>query len=321
MIPGLFVTGGTGFVGRRVLDALVRAKATDVRLLVRDRARLLSDFVLPAKWQCVEGSLDRADDAWHEALTGALTVLHLASSTGKLSRATHEQMIVHGTASLLAAARRAGVGRVLYVSSVAAGFADRRHYHYAEAKRAAETLVLASGTEAGMDTLIVRPTMVFGAGSAVQDGFTRLANLPVPIVFGDGTPLLQPVHVTDLADLLVAALEREAPWQGATITVGGADTVTTEALLRRLRRGANASTRFTHVPVDPLRALLALAEPVLLSVLPFTAGQLTSFVNESAAGVPSPLLEELQTAVRQRSGVPLRGLDTIVLSSGGGRAP
>ena len=303
MTAPLFITGATGFVGRRLVDALVRARVTDVRLLVRDVPKFEATFVMPTTWQCVAGSLD-APAAWRDSLSGVHTVVHLASSSGKVSRSAHERAIVRGTEQLLAAARDAGVKRFLYVSSVAAGFADRRHYHYAEAKRNAELLVQTSGLE----TLIVRPTMVFGVGSAVLDGMRKMAKLPVPIVFGDGAPNVQPIHVDDLASLLLLALDPSLPWGGATITVGGADVVSTETLLRRLRADASSDVRVKHVAVDPLRALLALVEPVLLPLLPFTAGQLTSFVNRSDAGAPGPLLSTLLA----RLSPPLRGLDAML---------
>ncbi len=305
MTAPLFITGATGFVGRRLVDALVRAKVTDVRLLVRDLPTFSATFVMPTTWQCVAGSLD-APAAWRDSLRGVETVVHLASSSGKVSKAVHEQAIVRGTAQLIAAARQAGVKRLLYVSSVAAGFVDRRHYHYADAKRRAEALVLASGLE----TLIVRPTMVFGTGSPVLDGLRKLAKLPVPIVFGDGVPNVQPVHVDDLAALLLLALDATPRWDGATITVGGADVVSTEALLRRLRGGPTSGVHFKHVPVDPLRALLASIEPLFRPLLPFTAGQLTSFVNRSDAGVPAPLLAILLARLTP----PLRGLDAMLSS-------
>ena len=303
MTTSLFITGATGFVGRRLVDALVRARVTDVRLLVRNVSKVAATLALPTSWQCVAGSLD-APMAWRESLRGMHTVVHLASSSGKVSRSVHERAIVRGTEQLLAAARDAGVKRFLHVSSVAAGFVDRRHYHYAEAKRNAEALVQASELE----TLIVRPTMVFGTGSAVLDGMRKLAKLPVPIVFGDGTATVQPIHVDDLAALLLLALDSSLPWGGATITVGGADVVTTEALLRMLRAGAASDVRFTQVAVDPLRTLLAAVEPVLLPLLPFTAGQLTSFVNRSDAGVPAPLL----TTLLAQLSPPLRGLDAML---------
>ena len=166
----------------------------------------------------------------------------------------------------------------------------------------------------------VDPTLPLdGNGNAtVTNGSTLLTlnygyrllggSLAGTIVFGDGAPNVQPIHVDDLASLLLLALDTSQPWGGATITVGGADVVSTETLLRRLRADASSDVRFKHVAVDPLRALLALVEPVLLPLLPFTAGQLTSFVNRSDAGAPAPLL----TTLLARLSPPLRGLDAML---------
>lgn len=298
----LFITGGTGFLGRRVLRTLCARSVSDVRLLVRDPDALAREMQLPSSWQLVPGTL--ADVAsWQSALEGVHTVLHLASSTGKVPRRVHHAVIVDGTESLVTAMREARVQRLLFVSSVAAGFSRLSGYPYAQAKFAAEQCVLASG----LQTLILRPTLVFGEGSAVQEGLQRLAMLPVPLVFGDGGTLVQPVHVDDLAALLVLALSPDCSWSRETCTVGGPDVVSLEALLRRLR-GASPTLRYLHLPIEPLRSLLALLEPALLPILPFTAGQLSTFANTGVATAPCAMLASLIAALPR----PMRGLDAML---------
>jgi hypothetical protein len=65
-------------------------------------------------------------------------------------------------------------------------------------------------------------------------------------------------------------------------------------LFARLRAhdGVSGPARFLHLPVKPIRALLALVEGPLLPVLPLTAGQLAPFINDSVAA-PHPLLDRL----------------------------
>ncbi len=300
----LFVTGGSGFVGRRVLAALAKTAVPDVRVLVRDPARFACTFPTPPSWTLVRGEL--SDPAgWAEALHGVDTVVHLASATGKVPARTYQDVIVAGTGHLISVARRAGVRRFLYASSVAAGFSDRRHYHYAEAKREAESLVMASGIE----TLVIRPTMVFGAGSAPFAGLARLALLPVPAVFGSGTAMVQPINVDDLAAILIMALTTTRPWPDEIITVGGPEAVTTDALLLRIRSAhGRAHRRIAHVPVEPLRTMLALLEPLLLKLLPFTAGQLSSFTNAGVVGAASTWYRELLAALPS----PLMSLDSMI---------
>src|SRR5262245_23084112 len=135
----LFLTGASGVVGRRVLGLLEQRQHPQVVVLARNPSRL-RDAPLPRGWQLLVGDL--SDPApWSARLRGVDSVLHLAAATGKVPRKTHLEVTVQGTRRLLAEAERAGVRRFLCVSSIAVGYQDRRHYHYAEAKAAAEALV------------------------------------------------------------------------------------------------------------------------------------------------------------------------------------
>ena len=273
MIAPLFVTGASGFVGRRVLRLLASSGQVDARLLVRNPARL-AGTLLPQGARVVHGDLSSAS-SWRPALEGVETVLHLASSTGKVRRRDHFDAIVGGTERLLDAARGAGVRRFLFVSSIAAGFEHRRYYHYAEAKLAAEALVRASS----FDWLIVRPTMVLGPDSPVLSGLRAVATLPLPLMFGSGDEPVEPIAVDDLAAILVATLAVN-PWGGRTISIGGPERVTVEELIGRIRDSAMAA-RFTHIAIAPVRELLGILEPLFFPLLPMLAGQLATFANPS----------------------------------------
>jgi nucleoside-diphosphate-sugar epimerase len=229
-----------------------------------------------------------ASDAWSGQLEGVETVVHLAAATGKVRRQEQLEVNLEGSRRLLELARRAGVRRFLFVSSIAVTYRNRPYYHYAETKAAAEALVC----NAELDWLIVRPTMVLGPGSPTVTSLRRLARLPVPLLFGKGDQLVQPIHVDDLARMLVAALALER-WGGRLIETGGPETVTLEALMARIRAADNQpARRFRHLPLGPVRMLFGSLEPVFFSLLPFTAGQLAPFANPSVAA-PDPLLAQL----------------------------
>jgi NADH dehydrogenase len=197
------------------------------------------------------------------------------------------------------------VPRFLFVSSVAAGFADRRYYSYADAKRRAEAAVSASS----LDTLIVRPTMVLGPGSTLGAGLRRLALLPAPVVFGAGTTLVQPIHVDDLAQLLVATLASPRAWDRQILTIGGRDVVNIEELLRRFRTTVVADhPRWLHVPMEPLRTMLGLLEPLLRALMPLTAGQLATFANDGVADERGALW----TTLMSDRAHPMRGLEEML---------
>ncbi len=263
----LFVTGATGFVGRRLTHRLAEAGQREVRYLVR------SPDHTAGPGQTVVGDL-RRPGPWTAALQGVDTVVHLAALTGKASAGAHHAASVTATQLLLDAARRHQVRRFLFVSSIAAGYTDRRHYHYAEAKAAAETLV----RESGLETLIVRPTLILGPGSPVAANLRRLATLPIPVTFGAGRTV-QPVHVDDVVDALLAALA-SPDWPTDPIELGGPEVLPITELMAAFRVRAGQSPRAPiRIPIEPLRTILAACEPLLLPVLPFTAGQLAAFSN------------------------------------------
>src|SRR4029453_4395854 len=193
----IFITGATGFIGRRVLTALADKADRQIRCLVHENRSVREDSAVSA----IRGELDRPD-TFAAALAGSHTVLHLAARTGRGSRQDHFKTNHEGTARLLRAARDAGVVRFINVSSIASTFPQRTAYHYADAKSQAEALVRSRG----LRFVNVRPTLVFGSGSPVGQGLLKIASLPVVPLFGGGTVRVQPIHVDDVAEFLVSAL-------------------------------------------------------------------------------------------------------------------
>jgi len=236
----------------------------------------------------VEGDLLQPDHC-RRALKGCDTVLHLAAVTGKQKPEEYFRVNTEGTRVLLAAAKEAGAASFLYVSSIAAKFQNRFPYPYAESKRRAENLVRAGG----VPWTIVRPTMIFGPGSPVQQGLKGLAMLPVIPLFGDGRVLVQPVFVDDVAGVIAGVRPG-----GQTIEVGGPEVVTMEQLLLRMRQAAGITNRrLLHLPLGPIAACLAAVEPLLRPVMPVTAGQLASFANAGIAE-PDPFVTARHASMR-----------------------
>ena len=279
----VFLTGATGFIGRRLVARLDRP-GRELRLLVRGD-RPPAGAAGGGGAVLVRGALE--DPAsYAEALRGCNTVIHLAARTGKARPAEHFRVNAEGTAKLLDECRTAGVSRFLHVSSIAAGYADKRAYPYARSKERAEDAVRASG----LRYLILRPTIVLGAGSPAWRGLAALAGAPVIPVFGDGRSRVQPVDVDDLAGCLLDLLEKDH-FTGEVIEAGGRDVLAIEDLLARIHRALRGrEPRVVHLPGRITVSLLAAAEIVLLPWMPLTAGQLSVFLNDGAAK-PHPFME------------------------------
>ncbi len=269
----LFVTGASGFLGRAFLQGL--AEHTDWSVTALTRGTTLAEN---PRLRVVRADLFDSN-TWHPALAGADAVLHLAAVVGKAPMSEHLRVNADGTALLLRACAEAGVPRFLFVSSIAAGYQDKRYYPYAIAKQRAEALVLASE----LRSTIVRPTIVLGRGSAIGRRLRSLAGLPLLPVFGDGRVRVQPVHVADVAAVLRALLQADR-FRQETLDLGGRNVLTMEALLRRLQRALRGrETRAVHLPLQALRSTLAWLDRMAPGVAPISAGQLAAFANDGAA--------------------------------------
>jgi len=284
----LFITGASGFLGQRLLRRLARGPARAVTCLSRHPERIAAGVPPRPGWKYISGDLtNRA--SYHAALADAHTIVHLAAATGKERPEVFARVNVEGTRLLVEHAARAETPRMVYVSSIAAKFPDRRHYPYAESKLQAERIVQASA----LAWVIVRPTLVFGANSPVLRGLIKLVKGPIGVMFGSGRVQVQPVDVDDVADVLVETAN-QASWDGEVIEVGGPSRLGFGDLLDRIReRVRGRAGGIVHLPLAPLRAMIATVEPVLLPLLPLSAGQLAAFANDSIAD-RHPLVDRLR---------------------------
>ena len=188
------VTGGTGFVGARLLDAL-RAVGEPARALTR-RAQADTPGI---DW--VAGSLEDPD-ALGRLVEAADAVIHVAGVINA-DEAGFEAGNVRGTASVLAAAKSARVPRFVHVSSLAAREPGLSRYGASKAR--SEALV----RDSGLDCAIVRPPAVYGPGDKETLDLFRMASRGLVLLPPNGR--LSLIHADDLARLLIAAAAAPSP--------------------------------------------------------------------------------------------------------------
>jgi nucleoside-diphosphate-sugar epimerase len=191
----LAITGGTGFVGSRLIDAALAA-GHEVRALTR-RDQPPRDSV---SWTvgCLE---DR--DALRRLVTETDAVIHVAGVISAPDAAGFEAGNVEGTLAMLAAATAGGIRRFVHVSSLAAREPQLSLYGASKAK--AEQLVGRSG----LDWAIVRPPAIYGPGDRETLELFKMARLGLVLLPPKGRVSL--LHVDDLARLLLALAEPGAP--------------------------------------------------------------------------------------------------------------
>jgi len=178
------ITGGTGFVGDRVLAL----SAAPLRALTR-REQPGRDNV---SW--IGGDL-ATPAALARLCDGADAVVHIAGVVSAPSRAGFDAGNVAGTAAMLATAKAAGIRRFVHVSSLAAR--EPQLSMYGASKAEAEALVMASD----LDWVIVRPPGVYGPADAEMLDIYKLAAHGLYIAPPGRISLL---HVDDLARALLA---------------------------------------------------------------------------------------------------------------------
>ena len=117
------------------------------------------------------------------------------------------------TQAVIAACQRAGVARLLQMSSLNAGVGDS---HYLRTRGIADAAVMASG----LQVTVFRPSVIFGAGDGLVLPLCRLAATHADHASGRATTRFQPVHVDNVAAAITASLTR-ADSVGATFELGG----------------------------------------------------------------------------------------------------
>jgi nucleoside-diphosphate-sugar epimerase len=255
-----FVTGAAGFVGSRLAARLAKDGA-DVRALVHRNA-------LPAGLgttvEVVRADLlDRA--ALREGMRGTEIVFHLASALGSAQIAAEEFSAVNaaGTEAVLAAARDAGVRRVVHFSSagvlghIRGGIPAPESRPpapldvYSRTKLAGEQIALASA-RAGQDVVVIRPGWVYGPGDRRTFKLIRTIARRRFVLVGSGKLRQTPVHVDDLVSgtLLCAAKGRP----GEIYNLTGSEVLTVRAMAEAIAAAAGVEIPGFALPLGPARA-------------------------------------------------------------------
>ncbi|MGW3120039.1 SDR family oxidoreductase [Streptomyces sp. NPDC001107] len=209
----ILVTGGTGTLGRLVTERL-RADGHEVRVLSRHSRPYAVD-------------LRKGGAGLEAAVTGVDTIVHCATTqTGGDEKAA---------GNLVAAARRAGVGHLVYISIVGV---DRVPYPYYRTKFAVEKLI----EESGLGWTVLRTTQFHDLLVMV---FKALAKLPVMLLPGRLSD--QPVEVAEVAARL-AELAAGAP-AGRVEDMGGPQIRTFESLARAYLKATGRRRAVVNVPL------------------------------------------------------------------------
>lgn len=256
-IPGHWlVLGGSGFVGRALLERLNEPEHSDGRrLLVPTRrpsaARSLTTLPMV---DLVEADI-HDDRQLAGLLRGAAGVVNLVAILHG-SEARFEQVHVALPRRLARACREAGVTRLVHVSAL--GVAEDAPSRYLRSKARGEAVL----REAGLALSVLRPSVIFGAGDRLLNLFARLQRLAPVVPLAGATARFQPVWVGDVAEALRRCMARPAT-VGRTYELAGPQVMTLAELVRAAGRYSGHPR-----PIWPLPDGLARLQAMLMECLP-----------------------------------------------------
>jgi len=178
--------------------------------------------------------------------------------------------------SILEACRSASVLRAVFVSTTA--IFTQLNAGSKVVRQAAEAAI----TSSGLDTTILRPTMIYGTpGDRNMIRLVRwLERWPVLPVFGNGRSLQQPVHVSDVAWAVVQVLDTPATI-GRQFNISGAAPLTYNDAVRLTAQALGRRVQRVHIPARPIVTALQVSERLGIT-LPIKAEQVLR-LNEDKA--------------------------------------
>lgn len=278
--PLYLVTGGAGFIGSHIAEALVR-RGERVRVLdslvTGKRANLAH---LEGRLEFIEGDISHYADA-RRAVEGVSIIFHQAAIPS-VPRSIAEPQLNHtanvdGTFNLLLAAREAGVRRVVYAASSSA-YGDTEKLPktedirpnplspYAAAKLFGEYYCQVFARVYGLETVALRYFNVFGPrqdpsspySGVISKFITWLLAGEPPVIFGDGEQSRDFTYIDNVVDANLRAAEAEGV-SGEVINVALGERITLNQLLKELQQiiGTNLKPRYEGPRPGDVRHSLA----------------------------------------------------------------
>jgi uncharacterized protein YbjT (DUF2867 family) len=259
------VFGGSGFVGRHVVRALVK-RGYRVRVAVRrpDLAGFLQPLGMVGQIHAVQANL-RYPDSVAAAVKGADAVINLVGIMKASGRQTFASVQANGARAVGQACAAAGIKRLVHVSAIGAATDSRSLY--ARSKAEGEAAILAAVPGA----VVMRPSVMFGPEDGFFNRFASLARmLPVLPLIGGGETKFQPAFVGDVAEAVALAVDGSVPG-GRVYELGGPEVKSFRELVAYICEVTGRKRPLVSLPFPLARLqarLMEITDTLTLGLLP-----------------------------------------------------
>ncbi|QEL23617.1 complex I NDUFA9 subunit family protein [Bosea sp. F3-2] len=259
------VFGGSGFVGRHIVRALVK-RGYRVRVAVRrpDLAGFLQPIGTVGQIHAVQANL-RYPASVAAAVKGADAVINLVGIMQEQGRQSFSAVQANGARAVAQACAAAGIDRLVHVSALGADAESASAY--ARTKAEGEAAVFAAVPGA----IVLRPSVMFGPEDTFFNRFASMARmLPVLPLVGDGVTKFQPAFVGDVAE--VAARAVDGTVQGGRVyELGGPEVMSLRQVFEEVCRVTGRKRLLAPLPFPLARimgSVLQVVDRLTLGLLP-----------------------------------------------------
>jgi len=277
----IVVTGGTGFIGREVVERLRETGEDEVVVTTRhpDRDPWGGRVRLVQAYAGDHVSLGKA-------FMGADVVVHAIqfpnhpvedASKGR----TYLEVDGRGTTLAAQTAKKLGVRRFVYVSGAGAG--QGRLQPWFQAKDMAEAAVVGTG----MEHVFLRPSWIYGARDRSMNRFVFFCrHLPVVPVIGNGKTPVFPIYVKDVARCVVESVRREDA-TARKLDLGG-QRMTMDEVIRAIQNVLGRRRPLLHHPVGLMKLLVL---PMKVMPEPMLSPSAIDFITQEVEIDPRPAMD------------------------------
>lgn len=276
-------------MGRNVLARLLKG-GYSVNILARNPEKALS-LKAPGV-EVFKGDITLPSSIDPEFFRDLDFLIHLVGIIREQGRQTFELVHFEGTKNIVDLAKKAGIKKYVHMSSLGTRPDARSRYH--KTKWKAEEYVRSSG----LTYTIFRPSIIFGENGEFVDTLARLIRY-VPIVPAIKSGKFQPVHVSDVAECFVRALDAEET-NGRTIPVVGPEQLTLKEIIEEMCESMGKKRLIVSVPPDFMYIPTLLLQSVLKNP-PLTTEDLIMLEEDNTAS-----LDEVRAVFPDYSPTPLK---------------
>lgn len=276
------ILGGTGFIGRYVVQQLARA-GYRLRVISRnpnaDSELYTSGNV--GQITLISGDITKPE-SYKSVLAGSYAVINLVGILFESGKQNFTAIHSLGAEKLAIAAKAAGVSRFIHISAL--GVNNERGSSYARSKMLGERAVLSAFPEA----TILRPSVIFGAEDNFFNKFARMARIsPALPLIGGGKTLFQPVYVGDVARAIEICLAQDES-KGQIYELGGARSYSFKQILEYILAQIGKKRLLVSVPFGvafPFAKLLELCPNPMLTCDQVKSLKYNNILGQSANGL------------------------------------